>query len=91
MAKSNEPALFNVSIQKILEKMKAIVDANKEQEFLEKCVALGEDRFVIVNPKIVRLVKRFLSDHELSHDLRRGRTFSANVAASLDDESCFKR
>jgi hypothetical protein len=91
MAKKKQAAQFSVSIQKVLEKMKAIVDAGKEAEFLEKCHALGEDRFVIVNSKIVSLVKKFVTEHELSHNLRKSRPLSAKVAAALDnDETCFK-
>ncbi len=91
MAKKKQVAQFSVSIQKVFEKMKAIVDGKKEAEFLEKCLALGEDRFVIVNPKIVSLVKKFLAEHELSHNLSKSGTFSAKVTAALDDdETCFK-
>ncbi|WMT71387.1 hypothetical protein [Bradyrhizobium sp. Ash2021] len=87
---------FGVSIQKVLEKMKAIVDGNKEQEFLAKCAALGEDRFVTVNSRIVKLVKEFEADHGLRHELPRTATFSPaaavarNVVAASDDETCFK-
>jgi hypothetical protein len=91
MAKKKQAVQFSVSIQKVLEKMKAIVDGKKEAEFLEKCLALGEDRFVIVNSGIVSLVKKFLADNELSDNLRTSATFSAKVTAALDDdETCFK-
>jgi len=83
-------AMFSVSIQKILEKMKAIVDGGKENEFLERCVALRDDRFVIVNAKIVTLVKQFAAEHELSHNLRTIASLSPQAAATLDDETCFK-
>src|SRR5882762_4942052 len=84
---------FGVSIQKVLEKMKAIVDGNKEAEFLEKCAALKEDRFVTVNSRIVKLVKKF----ELAHGLAPKRpTAGARAAAaapsktSSEGETCFK-
>ena len=83
-------AMFSVSIQKVLEKMKAIVDGKKENEFLQKCLTLGDDRFVIVNARIVRLVKEFAADHDLSHDLRAAASLSPEAAAPLDDETCFK-
>lgn len=92
MAKKQQIAQFNVSIQKVLEKMKAIVDGKKEAEFLKKCQVLGEDRFVIVNPKIVSLVKKFIAEHELGNDLdKKIGTFSARVTAAADDDNtCFK-
>ena len=34
--KAKKSPTFGVSIQKVLEKMKAIVDGNKEAEFLDK-------------------------------------------------------
>ena len=93
---AKKSAMFGVSIQKVLEKMKAIVDGKKEQEFLEKCAALGEDRFVTVNARIVKLVKEFEADHGLRRELQRTASFSPTaaaapkMAASSDDETCFK-
>jgi hypothetical protein len=95
-AAAKKSAMFGVSIQKVLEKMKAIVDGNKEQEFLEKCATLGEDRFVTVNARIVKLVKEFEADHGLRSELQRTASFSTTAsaaprrAASPDDETCFK-
>jgi hypothetical protein len=92
---AKKSATFGVSIQKVLEKMKAIVDNNKEAEFLAKCEALKEDRFVTVNSRIVKLVKKF----ELAHGLKPKRQAAAHagaaaagpsMASSSDGETCFK-
>jgi hypothetical protein len=53
-------------------------------------VALRDDRFVIVNARIVTLVKQFAAEHELSHNLRTLASLSPQAAAPLDDETCFK-
>lgn len=80
---------FNVAIQKVLEKMKAIVEAKKENEFLERCAELGANRFVVVDAGIVKLVKAFEAEHRLSHDLRASASISRRAMAPLDDETCF--
>jgi hypothetical protein len=91
MAKNKEVAQFNVSIQKVLEMMKAIVDGGKEAEFLEKCRVLGDDRFVVANAKIVALIKKFHAEHELSNNLRESVTSSPKAMAAMDDDgTCFK-
>ena len=85
---------FGVSIQKILEKMKAIVDGKKEEEFLQKCAALGDDRFVTVNSRIVRLVKTFEAEHGLQQQppstVSLSTTAAASPKASAENETCFK-
>jgi hypothetical protein len=88
---ASKPPAFSISIQKILEKMKAIVDGKKEHEFLEECGALGKDRFVTVNARIVKLVKEFETEHKLRHDLRRTASFLPEATASQDDETCFEK
>ena len=80
---------FNVAIQKVLEKMKAIVEGKKENEFLERCAELGANRFVVVDARIVRLVKEFEAEHGLSHDLRTSASISSRAMAPLKDETCF--
>ncbi|HEV7634795.1 MAG TPA: hypothetical protein VGO54_05095 [Bradyrhizobium sp.] len=88
---ARKSAMFSVAIQKVLEKMKAIVDGGKENEFLERCLTLKEeDRFVIVNARIVKLVKEFAAEHDLSHNLRTIAFLSPAAAAPLDGETCFK-
>jgi hypothetical protein len=81
---------FSVSIEKVLEKMKAIVDAGREHEFLADCASLEQDKFVIVDAKLVKLVKSFLKKHELKHDFLRTMSLAARAADAPDDETCFK-
>lgn len=90
MAKK-EIAQFGVSIQKVLEMMKPIVDKGKEAEFLQKCRVLGDDRFVVVNAKIIALVKKFHAKHELGDNRRvTAKPSSKMVVATDDDQTCFK-
>jgi hypothetical protein len=91
MAKDKQVAQFSVSIQKVFEMMKAIVDGGKEADFLEKCRVLGDDRFVVANAKIVALVKKFHAKHELSDKLPKSGRSSPKVMAATDDGgTCFE-
>ena len=93
---SKQRTMFGVAIEKVLEKMKAIVEGNKEQEFLRKCAELGDDRFVTVNSRIVRLVKEFEAEHGLRPEPTRGATTPATRGLSpaavniTSDETSFK-
>jgi hypothetical protein len=94
MAEPENSASFHVAIQKVFQTMKAIVDGKKEQEFLEECLTLETDRYVMVSPKIVTFVKDFLSKHDLPQKLPKNvheqSQFSAAIAKSLDNgETCF--
>jgi hypothetical protein len=94
MAESDNSASVHVAIQKVFQTMKAIVDGKKEQEFLEECLRLENNRYVMVSPQIVGLVKDFLARYELPENLPRNvheqSSFSAAIAKSLDNgETCF--
>ncbi|WP_420134438.1 hypothetical protein [Rhodopseudomonas sp.] len=89
MTAAEDPS-YDVAIQKVLEVMKAIVDAKLEPEFLHECLTLEADRFVIVSPKIVGLVKDFLARHGLEHDLQHDPRLSRSATKSLTEETCFE-
>ncbi|MFC0242922.1 hypothetical protein [Rhodopseudomonas telluris] len=89
MTESADPS-YDVAIQKVLEVMKAIVDAKLEPEFLRECLTLQSDRFVVVGPKIVHLVKDFLAKHGLEHKLRHDDRLSPLEARTMAEETCFE-
>lgn len=89
-----ESASFHVAIQKVFQTMKAIVDGKKELEFLEECLTLETNRFVVVSPEIVKFVKDFLSKHDLPqtlpNEIHANSHLSAAIAKSLGNgETCF--
>lgn len=94
MADGENAKLYHVAVQKVFLTMKAIVDGKKDVEFLEKCLELGADRYVLVSPEIVKLVKEFLADHELSQnmpsDMHLRTAQSAAIRKSVSNgETCF--
>jgi hypothetical protein len=94
MAESDKAASIHVAIQKVFQTMKAIVDGKKDQEFLEECLKLDNDRYVMVSPQIVRFVKHFVSKHELAEnlppDVHEKSEFSTAIARSAGNgETCF--
>jgi hypothetical protein len=85
---------IHVPIQTVLQKLKAVVDAGKEAEFVDKCLGLDkEQRLVLVDPALVKEVKAFLATHQLSEalpqKLAESTEFAARTMTALDDESCF--
>jgi hypothetical protein len=84
-----KPPVFHVSIQKVLEKMKAIAaDSRKEEQFLDQCAALKDDRFIIANARLVQLVKEFAPSQKPPQAGGMAASLGSKPAAS-DGETCF--
>ncbi len=87
----NPDRLHHVPISKVLLTMKSIVDAKKENEFLDKYQKLenDQDRFVLVSPEAVKMVKTFITDHKLDRDIPEGLRQHSIFAQRDSTESCF--
>jgi hypothetical protein len=81
---------FDVSIEKVLEKMKAIIDAGREHEFLADCASLEDEKFVVVDAKLVKVVKKFIKKHELKHDFLETMSVAARGADTPTAPTCFE-
>jgi len=85
---------IHVPIQIVLQKLKAIVDAKKEVEFVELCLDLEKhQRLVLVDPALIEQVKTFLGTNQLPETLQESlatsRSPSGKLSTSLGEESCF--
>jgi hypothetical protein len=86
---ARKPPVVHVPIRKVLEKIKAIVDSQREREFLDRCIALRDDRYVVVNARLVRLVKEFAPSLKPRSVSGASASLESTASASDDGETCF--